>query len=101
MQFRVQCTSAGRQVAIVIKWGKLICKVSAHSLFFYLLHTAQIIIQFLGCDRPTESIQSAQRKLEGQNLITEKHRSMTLVNHFKMEGHSCGVFSKCTVFNDH
>lgn len=79
-----------------------ICMQSEHSLsFLFLLHIAQIRIQFLGCDRPTESIQSAGRKLEGQNLITEKHPSMTLVNHLKMEGRSCSVFSKCTVFNDH
>lgn len=70
--------------------AKLTCKVSAHSVLvvlvfvlLFVLHTSQIIPQFLGCDKPTESIQSAWRKPEDQNLISGKHRTVTLANHLK------------------
>lgn len=56
----------------VIKWRILICEVHAHLVVISFIVPLELECRFFCGDRPAESIQSAWRKLEGQELITKK-----------------------------
>lgn len=56
----------------VIKWRILICEVHAHLVVISFIVPVELECRFFRGDRPAESIQSAWRKLEGQELITKK-----------------------------
>lgn len=56
----------------VIKRRILICEVDAHLVVISFIVLLELECSFLCGERPAESIQSARRKLQGQELITEK-----------------------------
>lgn len=57
---------------LAIKQKILICGVDAHLVVISFIVPLELECRFFCRDRPAESIQSARRKLEGQELITEK-----------------------------
>lgn len=56
----------------VIKRRILICEDDAHLAVISFIVPLELECRFFCGDGPTESIQSAWRKLRGQELITEK-----------------------------
>lgn len=55
-----------------IKRRILICEVDAHLVVISFIVPLELECRFFCGDGPAESIQSARRKLRGQELITEK-----------------------------
>lgn len=71
----------------VIKWRILICEVDAHLVIFFIVPPELEWRSFCG-DRPAESIQSVWRKLQGQELITEKAAARDFGKSFFKSGRS-------------
>lgn len=60
------------QLAATHKTEKLICAVDTCLIVISFIVPLELECCFFCTDRPAESIQSARRKLKGQELITEK-----------------------------
>lgn len=83
----------------VIKWRILICEVDAHLVIFFHCAAPELDWRSFCGDRPAESIQSAGRKLQGQELITEKAAARDFAKSF-FKKRKVAAFSKCAASND-